>query len=65
MYDENDVFIQDMPFGEAMNEAKIMKKDIVLRNAKTDPPIVKITNYRKDLLKKLFNKLGGSAAAKS
>lgn len=35
-----------------------MKKDIVLRNAKSDPPIVKITNYRKDLLSKLFSKLG-------
>ena len=37
-----------------------MKKDIVLRNPKSDPPIVKVTNYRKDLLKKLFTKLGSS-----
>ena len=44
-----------------MNEAYTMKKDIVLRNAKIDPPIVKITNYRKDLLKKLFTKLGSGA----
>lgn len=50
-----------MPFGEALNQAYTMKKDLVLRNAKVDPPIVKITNYRKDLLKKLFTKLGSSS----
>lgn len=47
-----------MPFDEAFSQAKAMKKDIVLRNARTEPPVVKITNYRKDLLRKLFHKLG-------
>ena len=35
-----------------------LKKDIVLRNAKTDPPITKIMNYKLELLKRLFKKLG-------
>lgn len=34
------------------------KKDLVLRNAKIDPPVVKIMNYKKELLKRLFKKLG-------
>lgn len=34
-----------------------MTKDLVLRNDRTEPPIVKITNYRSDLLKQLFGKL--------
>ena len=29
-----------------------------MRNAKATPPIVKIMNYKKELLKKLFQKLG-------
>ena len=35
-----------------------LKKDIVLRNVKTDPPITKIMNYKLELLKRLFKKLG-------
>jgi translation initiation factor IF-3 len=49
-----------MSFEEAFNQAKAMKKDLVLRNAKIEPPVVKITNYRKDLMRKLFTKLGES-----
>jgi translation initiation factor IF-3 len=30
----------------------------VLRNGKIDPPVVKIMNYKKELLKRLFKKLG-------
>jgi len=58
VYDDQDQMIADMPFEEAYNQAKTMKKDIVLRNDKAEPAIVKITNYRKDLLSKLFTKLG-------
>ncbi len=58
VFDDQDQMIADMPFEEAYNQAKTMKKDIVLRNDKADPAIVKITNYRKDLLAKLFTKLG-------
>jgi translation initiation factor IF-3 len=58
VYDEKDQLIADMPFEEAYNQAKAMKKDIVVRNDKAEPVIVKITNYRKDLLSKLFTRLG-------
>jgi translation initiation factor IF-3 len=58
VYDEEDQLIADMPFEEAFDQAKTMKKDLVLRNDRTEPPVVKITNYRKDLMRKLFTKLG-------
>ena len=58
VYDENDKLIGDLPFEEALNSAKIAKKDLVLRQAKEDPPVVKIMNYKMELLKKLFKKLG-------
>jgi translation initiation factor IF-3 len=35
-----------------------MTKDIVLRNIKTEPPIFKVMNYRMELMKRLFKKLG-------
>jgi len=41
-----------------------VKKDIVLRNQKNDPPIVKIMNYKLELLKKLFRKLGKDIVSK-
>ena len=47
-----------MTFGEAEESAYSAKKDIVLRNERADPPVCKITNYRKELLKRLFKKLG-------
>lgn len=65
VYDDQDQMIADMPFEEAYNQAKTMKKDIVLRNDKAEPAIVKITNYRKDLLSKLFTKLGKDRTAQS
>ena len=36
---------------EARDKAKESKVDLVLRNDKMDPPILKIMNYRKELLK--------------
>lgn len=60
VFDEHDILIGDMTFDEAYQQAKTIKQDIVLRNANTDPPVVKITNYRKDLMRKLFTKLGES-----
>ena len=53
-----------MKFGEAFTCAMGLKKDIVLRNAKTDPPILKIMNYKLELLKKLFKKLGKDVGEK-
>lgn len=58
MYDENDVLIGDMQFQEAWDAAKNAKKDIVLRNPRSDPPVCKIMLYKMELLKRLFKKLG-------
>ena len=58
VYDENDQLLGVMTFREAMLAAESSKKDVVLRNHKLDPPVVKIMNYKKELLKRLFKKLG-------
>ena len=57
-FDENDTLLGEMTFREASMAAQSANKDIVLRNAKLDPPIVKVMNYKKELLKRLFKKLG-------
>ena len=62
VYDENDALVGDMNYGEAYQIAVNMEKDVVLRNAKTDPPIIKIMNYKLQLLKRLFKKLGRETA---
>ena len=46
VFDENDVLIGDMKFGEALSQSRGLSKDLVLRNVKTDPPICKIMNYK-------------------
>lgn len=46
VFDENDVLVGMMKFGEAYSIAMGLNKDIVLRNTKTDVPIVKIMNYK-------------------
>jgi len=56
--------IGDMKFGEAYSAAMHVKKDIVLRNHKTDPPVLKIMNYKLELLKRLFKKLGKDVSKK-
>ena len=58
LFDENDVNLGEMKFGEAYNLAMDLEKDIVLRNVRTTPPVMKIMNYRLELLKRLFKKLG-------
>ena len=58
LFDENDVNLGEMKFGEAYNLAMDLEKDIVLRNVRTSPPVMKIMNYRLELLKRLFKKLG-------
>jgi len=57
-FDENDVLIGEMTLREARMAADTVQKDVVLRNAKINPPVVKIMNYKKELLKRLFKKLG-------
>lgn len=58
LFDENDENLGEMKFGEAYNLAMDLEKDIVLRNVRTNPPVMKIMNYRLELLKRLFKKLG-------
>ena len=57
-FDENDTLLGEMTLREASMAAQGAQKDIVLRNAKADPPVVKVMNYKKELLKRLFKKLG-------
>lgn len=57
-FDENDTLIGEMSLHEALQTAQGAKKDLVLRNAKISPPVVKVMNYKKELLKRLFKKLG-------
>ena len=64
VFDENNVLIGDMPFGEAYQVAMRVDKDIVLRNEKTDPPVMRIMNYKRELLKRLFKKLGKDISSK-
>jgi translation initiation factor IF-3 len=64
VFDENDQLVGLMKFGEAYSIAMGLKKDIVLRNTKTDVPIVKIMNYKLELLKRLFKKLGKDVGTK-
>lgn len=58
VYDENDVHLGEMTLLEARDAAKAANKDVVMRNAKITPPVCKILNYKKELLKRLFKKLG-------
>ena len=57
-FDENDQELGDMTLYEALQAAESAGKDLVMRNAKINPPVVKVMNYKKELLKRLFKKLG-------
>ena len=57
-FDENDQLLGEMTLRESQQAAEGAGKDIVLRNAKINPPVVKIMNYKRELLKRLFKKLG-------
>lgn len=53
-----------MTLREATLAAESANKDLVLRNEKIDPPVVKIMNYKRELLKRLFKKLGNETDEK-
>ena len=57
VYDENDVHIGIMSLVQAKQQASLVGKDLVVRNMKRDPPICRITDYRKELMKKWFKSL--------
>jgi len=46
-----------MTFEEAFTLATSLGKDIVLRNTHTDPPVLKIMDYKVELVKRVFKKL--------
>ena len=58
VFDENNVNIGHMAFSEGYGLAVSLGKDIVLRNKNTDPPVVKIMDYKVELVKRVFKKLG-------
>ena len=58
MFDENNVNIGHMPYGEVYQLAMNLNKDIVLRNDKVVPPVIKVMNYKLELMKKVFEKIG-------
>jgi len=58
VFDENNVNIGRMSYAEAFNLATSLGKDLVLRNRGTDPPVVKIMDYKVELIKRVFKKLG-------
>jgi len=58
VYDESDKFLGKQTFGEALNHAQDIGKDVILRNDKVVPPVVKIMKYKVELVKRLMKKLG-------
>lgn len=56
-YDENENFLGNKTLGEVEDDANEIGKDVVLRNDKTNPPIVKIMRYKIELIKRLLRKL--------
>ena len=56
-YNENDQLLGNKTFEQALEEAKLNNKDVVLRNDKLVPPVVKIMKYRVELIKRLLKKI--------
>lgn len=47
-----------MTFSEALGLSVSLGKDLVLRNKALNPPVLKIMNYKIELVKRVFKKLG-------
>jgi len=43
---------------EAKDIAELASKDVVMRNDKLDPPVCKIMNYKLELMRRIYKKLG-------
>jgi len=65
LFDENDTHLGIVTLAEARDKASELGIDLVVRNQKLSPPILKIMNYRKELVKRLFQKIGREAALKT
>ena len=57
LYNENDILIGERNLKEAKDMAEDLNKDVVLRQEKSNPPIVKIMKYKLELIKRLLRKL--------
>jgi translation initiation factor IF-3 len=58
VYDESDKLQGQKSMKELKEYVNSVNKDIVLRNDKSTPPIVKVMRYRVELVKRLMKKLG-------
>jgi translation initiation factor IF-3 len=58
VYDENDKFLTNMSLKEAKELASSNNKDLVLRNSKVTPAVVKVMRYKAELIKRLLQKVG-------
>ena len=56
-FNENDQFLGEKQLKDVFEEAKEINKDVVLRNDKLTPPIVKVMRYKIELMKRLLKKL--------
>ncbi len=65
LFDENDTHLGIVTLAEAREKANELGIDYVLRNDKLSPPIMKVMNYRKELVKRLFQKLGREATIRN
>lgn len=61
-FNENDQYLGERVLREVIAEAQEINKDVVLRNDKVKPPIVKIMKYRVELMKRLIKKLTKGAS---
>lgn len=56
-YNENDISLGDRTLQDILKEAQELKKDVILRNDKANPPVVKVMRYKIELAKRLLRKL--------
>lgn len=58
VFDQNDTSLGTMKLSTAKELAAQQKMDVVLRSKTQTPPLVKIMEYRKDLMRKILTRLG-------
>lgn len=59
-FNENDDLLGNKTLAEVFDDARELGKDVVLRNEKSNPPVVKIMRYKIELVKRLLRKLSKS-----
>ena len=58
VFSSTDKFIGKMTLGEAEGKAVKMNLDTVLRTESTEIPVIKLMNYRQEIVEKLIKKMG-------